>query len=209
MAKKPTTPKPDANDQRAPARVDTLEQQEAQGDTGNPLPPTDPPEGAGTAEGAGASNDTRPKDKRKGGRGSPPPAAENLARHLITGMVEELRALPDVWAKLSETAQDDVIARLRKKCNLVVADAITVAASGGNYRKAVLELAGITSKAKTTDVKLVIPSACTEEIHNLLDVRGQRVVLLLGVDPATFGVGNDGVKGDANQLELIKAKEKR
>jgi hypothetical protein len=214
---KSTTSKPDANDQRAPARTDTLEQQEAQAAGLDPAeaaatPPTSsdpPPADIGPAPPeAGATNDTRPKAARKGATRNAPPAAENLARHLITAMIEELRALPKPWPQLGETEQEDVIARLRKKCNLVVADAITVAAAGGNYRKAVLELQAVNSKAKTTECKLAIPSVCTEEIHNLLDVRGQRVVLLLGVDPATFGVGYDGVKGDANQLELIKARQK-
>lgn len=222
MAKTKLTavPKADANDQRRP---DTLEQQEAQegvgvadvaramaGGTSEPAGDQPPPADIGQAPPeAGAVQDTRPKQARKGATRNAPPAAENLARHLILAMVDELRALPKPWPQLGEVEQEDVIARLRKRCNLVVADAVTVAAAGGNYKKAVLELAAITTKAKTTDVKLTIPTVCGEEIHNLLDVRGQRVVVLLGVDPATFGVGNDGVKGDANQLELIKDKAKR
>lgn len=224
MAKNNVTQlKADANDQRKP---DTLEQQERAaeqlaGDTPAPGDALPAAGDAASANDAGASaqdggtpaneGEAHPtaKPKRQGAVRGLPPAAENLARNLILAVVDEIKAMQKPWQQLDEVAQDDALARIRKRCNLVVADAVAIAAAGGDYKKAVLELAVVNSKAKTTEVKLTIPSVCSEEIHNLLDVRGQRVVVLLGVDPATFGVGHDGVKADANQLEISLEKRRR
>lgn len=131
------------------------------------------------------------------------PAATNLARRLISHVIDEIRALPKPWVQLSEVDQDDVIQRVRKNAEELLADVVTVAATGGDYRKVVLELATVNVKAKTTVAQLNIGSGESESIHNLLDARGQMVCLVLGVDPRAFGVGNDGVKPEKDQRPLL------
>lgn len=198
-----TQGKKDRNDQRKP---DTLEQQEgasapgdAQGDA------TSPPADEATRQANLAKGDEKARTTaRRTGKTHPnaPNAAQNLARDLILFMVDELKALPKPWPQMGEVEQDDVIQRLRKRAEVTVANAVTIAAAGGDFRKAVVELAAVSIKAKTSECKVTIPSVCGEELHHLMDARGQRVVVLLGVDPATFGVGNDGVKADAQQRKL-------
>lgn len=216
------TEKKDRNDQRkpidaaAPPRTDTLEAQEGAGtaaDAGTAAEGNTPATGEtdkDVRQANLAAGDEAARKTAKAGKGKPHPnapnPAQNLARDLILFMVDQCKALPKPWQQMGEIEQDDFIQRLRKKAELTVANAVTIAAAGGEFRKAVLELATVNAKAKTTVVQLTIPSVCSDEIHSLLDARGQRVVVLLGVDPATFGVGNDGVKADAQQRPLFKAK---
>lgn len=189
----------DRNDQRKP---DTLDGQEQGQEAAGAAPATDDAQRqANLAEG-----DEKARKTAKAGKGKThpngPSAAQNLARDLILFMVDELKALPKPWQTMGEIEQDDVIQRLRKRAEVTVANAVTIAAANGDFRKAVLELATVNVKAKTSVIQLTIPSVCGEELHNLMDARGQRIVVLLGVDPATFGVGNDGVKADAQQRKL-------
>lgn len=142
---------------------------------------------------------------RKTARPDPRAAAGpvNLARDVLTAMLDEVKALPRVWAQLSELDQDDVIQRLRAVAERTVVDAIAQAAAGGDFRKAVLELATVAIKPKTSECKLTIPTAMSEQLHDLVANRGQAVVVILGVDAHNFGVGNDGVRPEKDQPSLV------
>ncbi len=41
--------------------------------------------------------------------------AETIGRDLLQALVQEIKLLPDVWQKLSQKKQDDVIDRLRNR----------------------------------------------------------------------------------------------
>lgn len=142
---------------------------------------------------------------RKTAKRDPRAAADatNLAKRLITHQIDELRALPRPWQQLSEQEQEDVITRLRKNSEELLAELVTQVASGGDFRKVILELSAVNTKAKTTVATLAIPTADTEGVHNLIDARGNMVALVLGVDPKTFGVGNDGVRAEPDQRPLV------
>lgn len=57
--------------------------------------------------------------------------AESLGRDLLGALVQEIKLLPDVWPKLSQKKQDDVIDRLRSRVQHNVTMAVHLIASEG------------------------------------------------------------------------------
>ncbi|MFO1881018.1 hypothetical protein QOT71_22565 [Pseudomonas aeruginosa] len=57
-------------------------------------------------------------------------AAETLGRDLLQALLQEVRVLPDVWPKLTEKKQADVIDRLRSTVERTVKYAVKLISAG-------------------------------------------------------------------------------
>lgn len=55
--------------------------------------------------------------------------ADTIGKELLSGLVCEIKLLPDPWQKLSKAKQDDVIDRLRARVESVVAMAVHLISS--------------------------------------------------------------------------------
>lgn len=96
--------------------------------------------------------------------------AETVGRDLLQALVLELKLLPDVWAKLSEKKQNDVIDRLRDRVESQIKMAVHVLASSGRT-----VVAGDLDQVTIKDgVKAVIKfSAAAPSLHELYDAQGK------------------------------------
>lgn len=124
-------------------------------------------------------------------------AAETMLGDLTQFLVDEMKAAPDVWQKLSEDSQRDVIER----ASLRVGDAV---------RKAVRLIAAdsrevITAELEQITTKDGIKAVCTLAKHDpnrhaLLDSVG-KAVLIVVADASQF-LGGALPAPDPNQLPL-------
>lgn len=71
--------------------------------------------------------------------------AEAIGKDLLGALVQEVKLMPDVWPKLSEQKQADIIERLRNRVETNVKMAVHLIASEGRTA-CVAELEGVTIK---------------------------------------------------------------
>ena len=57
--------------------------------------------------------------------------AETIGKDILGALVQEIKLMPDVWPKLSESKQNDVIERLRNRVETNVKMAVHLIASDG------------------------------------------------------------------------------
>lgn len=125
-------------------------------------------------------------------------ASETVAGDLLTAVVQELKVLPDIWAKLPENEQNEIIDRVRKRV-------------GDNVRKAVRLIASENRITVAADLKKVVFGDHIEAVFTiaardparleLADSRGQACLIVV-TDAAAHMGGLDGVKGDPDQRDL-------
>lgn len=129
-------------------------------------------------------------------------AAQSVARDTLLGdlvsiVIDEMKAAPDVWQKLSEFAQDDVIHRVQKRCTKVIADVVNIVAS--EHRPTVA--ATVDSVTMKDGIKVVLKLPKTDpQRHELFDAQG-REVLIVVAGARDFLVG-EMPKADAQQPAL-------
>jgi hypothetical protein len=113
-------------------------------------------------------------------------AAETLLGDLIGGALEELRVLPQVWAKLPEVEQAIVIDRLTRKFQTAVKQAIPIIASRNTeHLDATVE--SVTCK---NGLKAVLKmSSQNPARHALIDHVGEQVLLVVGLVSETRAFG--------------------
>ncbi|HGN2142480.1 TPA: cell division protein FtsK [Pseudomonas aeruginosa] len=124
--------------------------------------------------------------------------AETLGKSLLQGLIQEIRILPDVWQKLSEAKQTDVIERLEQQ----VRNAATIAVHtiAGAERETVYgKLESIAAKDKMKAVIVVNHSSPNK--HDLLDAVNEDCLLIIG-GAAEFLDGMKDVKADPDQNPL-------
>ncbi|HBP1727279.1 TPA: cell division protein FtsK [Pseudomonas aeruginosa] len=117
--------------------------------------------------------------------------ADTLGKSLLQGLIQEIRILPDVWQKLSEAKQTDVIERLEQQ----VRNAATIAVHtiAGAERETVYgKLESIAAKDKMKAVIVVNHSSPNK--HDLLDAVNEDCLLIIG--------GMKDVKADPDQNPL-------
>ncbi len=120
---------------------------------------------------------------------------ETVGRDLLQALVQEMKLLPDVWAKLPKFKQDDVIDRLRKSVESNVRRAVHLIASEG--RTAVVgELNQITIKGGVKAIVKFISKA--PNLHELYDASG-KAVLVVVVNHRDHIGGMDEIQGEADQ----------
>lgn len=125
-------------------------------------------------------------------------AERMLGKTLITALVDEIRALPDTWQKMSADSQDQVLMRLTANIEHQVGRAIRILATrDAPTVNAVLESVTIKDGAKLT-LKV---GAIGEAMHQLIDAQGAQVMVTL-VDPETYTKSAHDVAPDADEPEL-------
>ncbi|ACR28672.1 DNA translocase FtsK [Burkholderia glumae] len=129
--------------------------------------------------------------------------AATIGKDLLSAVVTELKLLPDVWVKLSENKQNDVIDRLRACVEHNVKMATHLIASDGRVTvQGDLEQLTIKDGVKAT-VKF---SSAAPNLHDLYDAQG-KAVLLVVANPAEHTGGMDEVRGEADQRSMDLGRE--
>jgi hypothetical protein len=123
--------------------------------------------------------------------------ADTVGRDLLQALVQEINLLPDVWPKLSEDRQNDVIDRLRSRVDANVKMAVHLIASEG--RTVVQgDIDQITIK---DGVKAVVKFGPSPNLHELYEAAGQSVLVVVA-NPAQHTGGMDDVRGESDQRGL-------
>lgn len=129
--------------------------------------------------------------------------AETIGRDLLQALVQEIKLLPDVWQKLSQKKQDDVIDRLRNRVETNVKMAVHVVASEGRTVVAG-ELDQITIK---DGVKAVVKFGISaQNLNELYDASG-KAVLVVVANPAQHTGGMDEIHGESDQRAMDLGQE--
>jgi hypothetical protein len=125
-------------------------------------------------------------------------ASETVAGDLLETLIRELKVLPDIWAKLPEHEQTEIIDRVRKRV-------------GDNVRRAVRLIASEKRVTVAADLKKVVFGDHIEAVFTiaardpsrleLADSRGQACLIVV-TDAAAHMGGLDDVKGDPDQRDL-------
>ncbi|WP_175785519.1 cell division protein FtsK [Burkholderia ambifaria] len=129
--------------------------------------------------------------------------ADTIGKDLLSALVTELKLLPDVWVKLSEKKQNDIIDRLHKRVDHNVKMATHLIASNGRTVVAG-DLEQITIK---DGVKAVVKfSGAAPNLHELYDASG-KAVLVVVANPDEHTGGMDEVRGESDQRGLDLGRE--
>jgi hypothetical protein len=124
--------------------------------------------------------------------------AETMFGDLVSLVIDEIKAAPDVWQKLSEFQQDEVIGRVRQRVEFNVRQAVKLIASEGREV--------ITAELEQITAKDGIKAVCTLAKHDpnrhaLLDSVG-KAVLIVVADSSQF-LNGEMPKPDPQQPDLI------
>lgn len=143
--------------------------------------------------------------KRRAQREETPPAepieliAETLLGELLKATVEEIKAAPDVWQKLSERAQQDVIDRMTAKLATLLQRAVELIASDARPT-IVADVESVTFK---DGIKAVVTcSKANPARHELADAAGCTVLLVIADAGAYLG-GTEVVQADPDQQNWL------
>lgn len=127
-------------------------------------------------------------------------AVSNLGQSLMQLVLQEVRALPDVWQKLPEYRQNEVIERIRMNVETGVFKAVSLIASQG-CQKVVGELEKVTLADKRQAVITLMHNNEYNALHELYESTKQVVMIVLA-SPDQFTGGMDDVRGDPDQPDL-------
>lgn len=124
--------------------------------------------------------------------------ADTIGHDILAALVAEVRLLPDVWVKLSEARQYDVIERLRKRVEANVKMAVHLIASQGRL----VVTADLESATIKDGVKAVFKVArSSENIADLFDAVGSPCLIVVAGHAEHTG-GMDAVKGEPDQVPI-------
>ncbi|MFM0630727.1 ribosome modulation factor [Paraburkholderia xenovorans] len=124
--------------------------------------------------------------------------ADTVGRDILQALVLELKLLPDVWTKLSEAKQNDIIDRIRARVQANIAMAVHTLASAGRT-----VVAGDLDQITIKDgVKAVIKfGANAPSLHELYDAQS-KAVLVVVASAGDHTTGMDEVRGEGDQRGL-------
>jgi hypothetical protein len=104
-------------------------------------------------------------------------AAASMHGDLVSALLDEVKSLPKPWQQLSESQQDAVIDRLRRRTGEAIDQCVRAIAADGRDT-CVAELEQLTSK---DGIKAVLKlSAHDENRYALLDAVGKQVLVVVG-----------------------------
>jgi hypothetical protein len=126
-------------------------------------------------------------------------AAEGLAAQVTETLLDEVRALDNLWHKTPEAQQAVVIARLSDRVYNAMSQAVQVMSAVG-HKAIICNLAAVTFKEGVRGTIVVAPGS--DMRYELADHATKDVVLVLS-DPGTFMQGLEDIKPDADQPKLI------
>jgi ribosome modulation factor len=129
--------------------------------------------------------------------------ATTVGRDLLSALVTELKLLPQVWVKLSQSKQDDIIDRLRDRVDANIKMAVhLIASEGRTVVQGDLDQVTIKDGAKVV-IKI---GRGAESLHDLYDSQGKAVLIVVAdSQPHTGGMGQ--VRGEADQRAMNLGKE--
>ncbi|WP_462370336.1 cell division protein FtsK [Oxalobacter formigenes] len=123
---------------------------------------------------------------------------ETIGKDILGALVQEIKLMPDVWPKLSESKQNDVIERLRNRVETNVKMAVHLIASDG--RTVVTgDVESITIKDGIKAV-LKFPKSTPNLPDLCLSEGGPVLVVLAGDSEHTHGM--DEVRGESDQRAM-------
>ena len=126
--------------------------------------------------------------------------AEHLGSDLMGLVLQEVKALPDIWQKLPERRQQEVIDRVQARVEKAVANAVhTIFAQGGTRVVADLEQVAIKDEIKATF--RVSRANDGDALQALYDAHKEPCLLVVA-SPTQFTGGMDQVKADPDQPDL-------
>ena len=126
-----------------------------------------------------------------------------IGRDILQALVQEIKLLPNVWPKLSEAKQNDVIDRLRARVDHNVKMAVHLIASDGRT-VVVGDLDQITIK---DGVKAVVKfSSAAANLHELYEAGGKSVLVVVAA-PDAHTAGMDEVRGEFDQRAMDLGQE--
>ena len=125
-------------------------------------------------------------------------AVETMGGDLLAALVDEVRMLPDVWPKIPEVEQAEVIERLRKRVTHNVREAVMALAADGRVTIAA-DLESVTFRDGFKATLKFEKNAAGK--HDLIDVVGQPVLVVLA-NPEDYMGGVGEVKADSDQRAL-------
>ena len=128
---------------------------------------------------------------------------ETIGKDLLGALVQEIKLLPDVWPKMSEMKQNDVIDRLRNRVETSVKMAVHLIASDGRT----VVTGDVDSVTVKDGVKAVLKfSKSASNIAELcLSEGGPVLVVLAGGNEHTNGM--DEVRGESDQRAMNLGEE--
>lgn len=126
-------------------------------------------------------------------------AAATMHGDLMAIVIDEMKALPDVWQKLGESEQRDLIGRVRERTRHAIEDCVRIVATQGFTRiKASVESVTVKDGIKAQFALSKFDAAR----HDLIDAQGSTVFIVLA-DPEAFAGGTEKVKADPDQGALV------
>ena len=124
--------------------------------------------------------------------------SETVGRDLLQALVQEVKLLPDVWAKIAKAKQDDVIDRLRNRVETNVKMAVhLISAEGRTVVAGDLDQITIKDGVKAV-VKFGVNAA---NLHELYEASG-KAVLVVVANPAQHTGGMEKVEGESDQRAM-------
>lgn len=124
-------------------------------------------------------------------------ATETMHGDLVQLCIDEMKAMPDVWQKLPQHLQQEVINRVQTRCGEAIRFCVHAIAAQGRDTVAA-DLEQITAK---DGIKAVLTLSKNDpQRHSLLDAVGKPVLLV--VASAAEFMGGEMPKSDATQLPI-------
>lgn len=127
--------------------------------------------------------------------------AEHLGSDLMSLVLQELKALPDVWQKLPEWQQGEVIGRARERVKKAVQNAVFTISSNGGVR-VVADLDGVAIKNDIKATFVVSRANDHESLQALYDAQGEACLLIVASADEYTG-GMDDVFPDPDQKDIF------
>lgn len=121
--------------------------------------------------------------------------ADSIGKDLLSALVTEMKLMPDIWVKLSEKKQNDVIDRLRARVDHNVKMATHLIASNGR-----IVVQGDLDQITIKDgVKAVVKFGGSQpNLHELYEASG-KTVLVVVANPGEHTGGMDEIRGESDQ----------
>ncbi|MBJ9731094.1 DNA translocase FtsK [Burkholderia cenocepacia] len=121
--------------------------------------------------------------------------ADSIGKDLLSALVTEMKLMPDIWVKLSEKKQNDVIDRLRARVEHNVKMATHLIASDGR-----IVVQGDLDQITIKDgVKAVVKFGGSQpNLHELYEASG-KTVLVVVANPGEHTGGMDEIRGESDQ----------
>lgn len=121
--------------------------------------------------------------------------AQTIGKDILAAVVQEMKLMPDVWQKLSESKQHDVIERLASRVDHNVKMAVHLIASDGR-----IVVAGDLEQITIKDgVKAVVKfGSNAPNLHHLYEASSKSVLVVVA-NPSDHTGGMDEVQPDPDQ----------